>query len=879
MIMRKCLPGLACLAMVLGSVWADMPVGTFHTDFQRTGRSPFRGPVAADLLWSFETGSSLAASPLVGQEGTILLASTDGHLYAISSEGEELWKFAADESLFATPSADAEGNLYFGDLAGWFYALRPDGSLKWKHRLQGNERRVLGSAVVTPEGCAYVAAWNDRLYAFDPSGGVRWQARLGGMPTASPALDASGNIYVAGLDPDSRDQLLLTCFRPDSAIPAWTFRAPLGLDRHRIVASPAIDLVRNRIYLGACSSTAGILWAIDLESGLELFRRHFPKGIVSSPAIGLDGLVVVGCLDGKVYALEPEQGQQRWALTSGAPYVLGSPAFDVLGNVYIGDSDGTIRAVSALGVELWRFSAQANIESAPVVHRDRVYVTSFDGTLYALAAETAVTGFFPQVANGSSGISRLQSKLRFTNTDDDSVLQLEFFNSDGGHMLLDVGLERPLTSISVPLLKGHSVTFETSGEGNLGDQIGFARFTGGSGIGAAAILKYAEGPVVMYETGVPCVTDTAKEVSLLVDSAEHRGMGVAIVNTAEQDAEVTMRLYNADFNLLAVKTMRDLLGVEKLRSESHFAKFAFEIFPQIDDLEMSKALITVESDQPLAAATLCQSGDPEREFPEKVTTLSVFPVAPGRPEVPSQVIEPHEFWFPQFADGIDGDIGLRTVLFFANTGEPALTRLEFFDQAGQPAEFELVGFARNSTVEFLVGKGQVVRLETPGSGALRSGYVHVSTGAGVTANLLYSYTQAAVTLFEAAVPASTPVDRLTVFVESEPGSVNTAIGAVNLGLAPAEVVLRLYDANFNLIAEEVLRNPDGPLAPGEALTKYLSELVGAEVAARSNGGVMTLRSSQPLAVLSLREAGSGAGFPQQVYRLSLMPVISGSAEP
>jgi outer membrane protein assembly factor BamB len=875
---RKCLLAFVSLALMSASASAGIPVPTFRQDFQRTGRSSFRGPIGVDAVWSFETGSSIAASPLVGKDGTTYVASTDGHLYAVSSEGQKLWDFAAEESLFATPSADGEGNLYFGDLAGWFYAVRPDGSLKWKRRLEGGERRILGSAAVTPDGYAYVASWNDRFYALGPSGDTRWQVALGGLPTASPALDTSGNVYLACLDPNHREYAMLSRFRPDSDDPVWTFRVDLGLDRNRIIATPAIDSLRNRIYLGACSSENGVLLAVDLTTGRMLFRKEFPKGIVASPAIGVDGLVLVACLDGRIYALEPEQGQERWVLPSGAPYVLGSPSLDLLGNVYFGDSDGTLHAVSAAGVELWRFSTGASIESSPVLYQGSVYLTSFDSRLYVLGASASVTGFFPQVANGSSGNSRLRTTLRFTNTGDDSTLQLEFYKSDGAPLPLDLGLDGALSSISVPLPRGHSLTWETSGDGGLQDQIGYSRFSGGPGIGAAAILKYAEGSVMMYETGVPGVTAAAKELTLVVDSAEHRAMGLAVVNTEEQDAAVTMRLYDSDFHLRGVRTMEEVLGQARLRGQRHFAQFAFEVFPELVELGLSRALITVESDQPLAAATLCQSGDPQKTFPEKVTTLSVFPVAPGRPEAPGEVTEPIQFWFPQFADGIDGNIALRTVLFLSNTGETALTRLEFFSQAGEPAEFELTGIGSDSIFELLIKKGEVIRLETPGRGALRTGYVRVSTFSGVTANLLYSYTQAGVTLFETAVPASTPVDRLTLFVETEPGVVNTAVGLVNLGLAPAEVTVRFYDRDFSLVTEEVLEIQGGLLAPGQAFTRYVSELIGEEFLARANGGVMTLQSTQPLAVLSLREAGSGLSFPQQVYRLSLMPVISGSAE-
>ncbi len=160
----------------------------------------------------------------------------------------------------------------------------------------------------------------------------------------------------------------------------------LGVDRNRIISSPAIDASSGLLYIGASRSEDGCLYAISLVDGSQVFKVVLPKGVVSSPAIAADGTVYVGCLDGKLYALNGNTGELRWAFSSGAYFVLGSPSIDGFGRIFFGDSDGVIHTVSPWGAEIWSYTAQSNISSAPTIAQDgTLYVTSYDSTLYAIA--------------------------------------------------------------------------------------------------------------------------------------------------------------------------------------------------------------------------------------------------------------------------------------------------------------------------------------------------------------------------------------------------------------------------------------------------------------------------------------------------------------
>lgn len=379
---------LFSITLAAGATLGQDSSPTFHHDQQRTGKTLTYGPTVPVLRWTFKTQASLDASPVIAPDGTIYLASTDNHIYALSPAGSLLWTFAANDCIFSTPALGPNGIVLFADLAGWYYAVNPGGSLSWSRALSGGgfERRAIAAPAVAPSGQSFIADWNDHFYSFGSGGDLLWDVALEGegQITAAPALDAAGNVYLATLDPSNKNNIAVIKFSPQAMV-LWKFAGNLGVDRNRIISSPAIDSGRGRLYVGASRSGDGCLYAINLSNGKQAFRTDFAKGIVSSPAVGADGTVYVGCMDGNLYALDPQSGSERWSFTSGAYFVIGSPSVDGAGRIYVGDSDGVIHGLFPTGRELWSFATQSNIASAPVIGPDgTLYVTSYDSTLYAI---------------------------------------------------------------------------------------------------------------------------------------------------------------------------------------------------------------------------------------------------------------------------------------------------------------------------------------------------------------------------------------------------------------------------------------------------------------------------------------------------------------
>jgi hypothetical protein len=136
------------------------------------------------------------------------------------------------------------------------------------------------------------------------------------------------------------------------------------------------DSQATGVATGSLPDRLQFLWSFSVDAG----------GFASTAAIA-DGLVYVGCLDGKLYAIDLATGKQRWQFAT----ELGFSASAALRNacVYIGDSDGVFYCLDAKsGKSKWNFPTAAEINSSANFYKDNVLFGSQDGALYCLRADS-----------------------------------------------------------------------------------------------------------------------------------------------------------------------------------------------------------------------------------------------------------------------------------------------------------------------------------------------------------------------------------------------------------------------------------------------------------------------------------------------------------
>ncbi len=82
--------------------------------------------------------------------------------------------------------------------------------------------------------------------------------------------------------------------------------------------------------------------------------------------------------------------------------------------------------------------------------------------------------------------------------------------------------------------------------------------------------------------------------------------------------------------------------------------------------------------------------------------LSVIPVSSSRADHPSASAQYERRYFPQIADGSQGDLTVTTRLLFFNAGSDSTVLLQFYHSDGAAMEVDLADKGRVSEFEFLL---------------------------------------------------------------------------------------------------------------------------------------------------------------------------------
>lgn len=213
---------------------------------------------------------------------------------------------------------------------------------------------------------------------------------------------------------DFRSVFLLTSLASVSlGLPLATRSAAPGgilgtFERRMEALCPAVD--SNGIVYSVDENAT--VHAIDPRSFQSLWRSHLDwEGQVfnpivsdSSPVVGTNGLVYVGLMNGKIYALETTNGALRWSAKAGKE-IHSTSALGHDGRLYVA-SDRLVAFDETSGVRLWS-ALPSNVFGymSPVVGKDgTVYVVGED--LYAVhGGSGSIKWRVRSLGGGASGTS------------------------------------------------------------------------------------------------------------------------------------------------------------------------------------------------------------------------------------------------------------------------------------------------------------------------------------------------------------------------------------------------------------------------------------------------------------------------------------------
>jgi outer membrane protein assembly factor BamB len=131
----------------------------------------------------------------------------------------------------------------------------------------------------------------------------------------------------------------------------------------------------------------GILFALNAESGQEIWRSYVEGAAYESPTV-IGGVVyyAAGSVRGKLYALEAQSGKELWRFDT-----TGSGEFPLCfadGVIFFGSDEAFYAVDAKTGQQLWRFEAEGKTRSRPTAADGVVYFGDIKGNLYALKTQT-----------------------------------------------------------------------------------------------------------------------------------------------------------------------------------------------------------------------------------------------------------------------------------------------------------------------------------------------------------------------------------------------------------------------------------------------------------------------------------------------------------
>jgi outer membrane protein assembly factor BamB len=144
-----------------------------------------------------------------------------------------------------------------------------------------------------------------------------------------------------------------------------------------IVSTPVV--YKDRVYFGACDKN---VYCSGLE-GKELWRFPTKDPVIATIKI-YDGIVYVGSMDGIVYAISADTGEEVWRFRTNGKILSSVILDEYTGHLYVGSGDGNMYALDKKGRLIWRFPTNAEITSTPTFDENRVYFGSYDKNFYAV---------------------------------------------------------------------------------------------------------------------------------------------------------------------------------------------------------------------------------------------------------------------------------------------------------------------------------------------------------------------------------------------------------------------------------------------------------------------------------------------------------------
>lgn len=212
-----------------------------------------------------------------------------------------------------------------------------------------------------------IGAYNNKIYTIDLVDGSsaeffteaknRWVGAPLLVDDVLYAPNSNGNIYALTTDGET-----LWTFETDAAI--WA--TPVYADGRLFVASQDHHL-----------------YAVNANTGDEIWDLDLGASAVGSPALAEDGTLYIGTFGSEVFAIDSQGGSTLWRLNT-EDWVWGSPLIESDGMLYVTDMGANLYAIDpATETIVWQKQVDtgSSITGSPLLYNDALFVVTRSGVI------------------------------------------------------------------------------------------------------------------------------------------------------------------------------------------------------------------------------------------------------------------------------------------------------------------------------------------------------------------------------------------------------------------------------------------------------------------------------------------------------------------